>query len=296
MRPPKLFSISTTAEVAAHLKVSAGEINHLVSRLDKQYLRRPRKKSDGTNRILFVPSEKLKLLQRKIYDHILSKVPLLACAKGGVSGSSPIDNAAMHTNKAVVFKMDIAQCFPSIRPASVLAIFQALGFGPEAAGLLTRLTTWKNELPQGVPTSNALANLALARIDWRITCACQRHGFTYSRWVDDLTITGSLRLLKFRGMFQRIIVDEGFHLKLEKTKTELADQRQTVLNFVVNTKVNLSRERRAAIKKEVKAAHGQGGDLSPSTAGKMYWLRAVNSEVGSRLVKFVINKEMRLAK
>jgi RNA-directed DNA polymerase len=290
MRPPKLFSISTTGEVAAHLKVSAGEINHLLSRLDKQYFKRPRKKRDGTDRILFVPSEKLKLLQRKIYDHILSKAPLLPCAKGGVSGSSPIDNAALHTNRAVVFKMDIAQCFPSIKPARVLAIFQALGFGPEAAGLLTKLTTWKNELPQGVPTSNALTNLALARVDWRITCACDQHGFIYSRWVDDLTITGSLRLLKFRGMFQRIVVDEGFQLKLEKTKTELADQRQTVLNFVVNTKVNLPRERRAAIKKEVKTAHGQGVDLSPSTAGKMYWLRAVNTEVGGRLVDSVRSK------
>lgn len=160
MRAPKLFAISTTAELATHLKVSVGELNHLVSRLDKQYFRRPRKKRDGTSRILFVPSEKLKLLQRKIYDHILCKVPLLPCAKGGVQGSSPIDNAALHINKAVVFKMDIAQCFPSIKPARVLAIFQSLGFGPEAAGLLTKLTTWRNELPQGVPTSNALTNLA----------------------------------------------------------------------------------------------------------------------------------------
>jgi hypothetical protein len=91
-------------------------------------------------------------------------------------------------------------------------------------------------------------------------------------------------------MFQRIIVDEGFLLKLEKTKTELANQRQTVLNFVVNTKVNLSRERRAAIKKEVKAAHAQGGYLSPSTAGKMYWLRAVNPEVGGRLVRGILGR------
>jgi len=202
-------------------------------------------------------------LQRKIYDHILCKVPLLPCAKGGVLGSSPIDNSALHTNKAVVFKMDIAQCFPSIKPARVLAIFQSLGFGPEAAGLLTKLTTWRNELPQGVPTSNALTNLALVRVDWRISRACEIHGLTYSRWVDDLTVTGSLRLLKLRCMCQRIVQDEGFQLKPEKTKTELAHQRQTVTNFVVNTKVNLTREKRAAIKKEVKTAHGLGGDLSP---------------------------------
>ena len=101
-------------------------------------------------------------------------------------------------------------------------------------------------------------------------------------------MTGSPRLLKLRGLFQRIVADEGFQLRPEKTKTELAHQRQTVTNFVVNTKVNLTRENRAAIKKEVKTAHGLGGELSPSTAGKMFWLRAVNPEVGKRLVKTVL--------
>lgn len=84
----KLFAISNTVELAKLLKVSPGEVNHIASRLDKQYLRRPRRKPDGTKRILFVPSDPLKLLQRKIYDHILSKVPLLSCVLGGVKGKA----------------------------------------------------------------------------------------------------------------------------------------------------------------------------------------------------------------
>ncbi|MGA2335889.1 MAG: reverse transcriptase family protein [Terriglobales bacterium] len=286
----KLFSISNTAQLATLLKVSPGEINHLVSRLDRQYLRRPRRKLDGTKRILFVPSDPLKLLQRKIYDHILSKVPLLPCVLGGVKGKSPIQNAAIHTNKPVVFKMDIAQCFPSISPGRVQAIFQTLGFGPEATGLLTKLTTWHNEIPQGAPTSNALANLALLRIDFRITRLKEQQGFDYSRWVDDLTFSGPERVLKFRGLLQRIVESEGFNVKPDKTKTELAKDRQTVTNFVVNTKVNLSREKRSAIKKEVMMACVSGQELSPSTAGKMYWLRAVNPETGSRLVKRALSR------
>jgi RNA-directed DNA polymerase len=284
----RLFSISNTKQLAALLKMSPGEINHIVSRLDKEYFRRPRKKPDGSERMLFVPSEKLKLLQRKIYDNILSKVPLLPCVMGGVKGKSPIENAAIHTNQKVIFKMDIAQCFPSICPRRVQAVFQSIGFGPEATGLLTKLTTWHNELPQGVPTSNALANLALLRIDLRITHLIELQSFNYSRWVDDLTFSGPEKLLKFRSLLQRIIEDEGFNVKPDKTKTELARDRQTVTNFVVNTRVNLSREKRSAIKKEVMMAYGSGLELSPSTAGKMYWLRAVNPETGTRLVKRVV--------
>ena len=63
-------------------------------------------------------------------------------------------------------------------------------------------------------------------------------------------------------MFERIVESEGFQLKAEKTKTEFAEERQTVTNFVVNRKVNLTREKRAAIKKEVKIARSQGGDLA----------------------------------
>jgi hypothetical protein len=210
----RLFSISNTGQLAALLKMSPGEINHIVSRLDQEYFRRPRKKPDGSERILFVPSEKLKLLQRKIYDNILSKVPLLPCVMGGVKGKSPIENAAIHTNQEVIFKMDIAQCFPSVCPRRVQAVFQ-----------------------------------------------------------------------RFRHLLQRIIEDEGFKVKPDKTKTELAKDRQTVTNFVVNTKVNLPREKRSAIKKEVMTACSSDLELPPSTAGKMYWLRAVNPEVGTRLVK-----------
>jgi retron-type reverse transcriptase len=287
----RLFAaVSNTAQVASLLEMTPGKINHLLSRLDKQYRPRSRKKRDGTERTLLVPSEALKQLQRNIYDHILSKVPLLPCVLGGVRGKSPIENAAIHTKKPVVFKMDIAQCFPSIGPKRILTIFLSLGFGPEAAGLLTKVTSWQNQLPQGAPTSSALANFALFRVDQRITRLVEQQGFYYSRWVDDLTFSGPERIIKFRRLFQRIVEEEGFNIKPDKTQTEHAKDRQTVTNFVVNTKVNLPKETRAAIKKEVLMASLTGQPLSPSTAGKMYWLRAVNPEVGERLVKRISGK------
>ena len=130
MPSSRLFAISTTAEVAELLKVSPGEVNHLPSRLDRQYFRRPRRKPDGTKRVLFVPSDPLKLLQRKVYDHILSKVPLLACVLGGVKGRSPIENAAMHTNSPCCSRWTSRSAFRALAREESVAIFQSLGFGP----------------------------------------------------------------------------------------------------------------------------------------------------------------------
>ena len=72
--PHNLFSASSTEDVAKLLHVSPGDINHLISRLSKQYVERTRRKPDGTKRKLLVPSEALKLFQRKIAANILNKV------------------------------------------------------------------------------------------------------------------------------------------------------------------------------------------------------------------------------
>jgi RNA-directed DNA polymerase len=288
----KLFSASSTEDVAKLLHVTPGDINHLMSRLPKQYVRRSRPKPDGSRRKLLVPSDSLMVLQRKIADNILAKAPLLRCVYGGVSGKSVIDNARVHVGQPVVFTMDIEQCFPSILPAMVRAIFTGLGFGTEAAALLTKLTTWEGQLPQGVPTSTALANLVLLRVDWRIVKLQEKHAFNYTRWVDDLTFSGGLRLLKLRGLLRRIVEDSGFRVKADKIQTMLAKDRQLVTKLVVNTRVNLTREKREAIKKEVRAHLAVGEQLTAKVAGRMHWLRAVNSEVGGHLRKKTLEKKL----
>ena len=151
MRPTrqKLFSISTSLEVAKLLKASLGEINHLLSRLKKQYVPRNAGSATALSESCLCPASGSRSCSVKSTTHILCKAPLLPCVTGGVKGKSPIENASIHTNQEVVFKMDIAQCFPSIGSSRVLAMFQSLGFGPEAAGLLTKLTTWNNELDAG---------------------------------------------------------------------------------------------------------------------------------------------------
>jgi len=99
-----------------------------------------------------------------------------------------------------------------------------------------------------------------------------------------------MRIKKLRRLFQRIVEEEGFNVKAEKTKTEFAKERQTVMNLVVNRKVNLPREKRAAIRKESMAIHLSGQELSPSLAGKVYWLRSVNAQIGAPLAKRVLGK------
>lgn len=285
--PHNLFAASSTEDVAKLLHVSPGDINHLLSRISKQYVERLRKKPDGSKRKLLIPSKELKLLQRKIAS-LLNTVPMLSCVYGGVRHKSVIHNAKVHVGHEVAFSMDIEQCFPSIGPAMVKSIFQELGFGPDACGLLTKLTTWQGQLPQGVPTSTVLANLVLMRIDRRILGLKKIHGFNYTRWVDDLAFTGGMRLLKIRKLLQRIVEDEGFKVKPGKVLTMMAGERQVVTKLVVNNQVNLPREKRKEIKDAVHTYLAIGEELPAQVAGRMHWFRAVNPTVGERLNKKVV--------
>jgi hypothetical protein len=172
---------------------------------------------------------------------------------------------------------------------------EGLGFGPDACGLLTKLTTWEGQLPQGVPTSTALANLVLMRVDWRILSLQKTHAFNYTRWVDDLTFSGGMRLLKLRGLLRRIVEDEQFKVKPEKILTMMGKDRQVVTKLVVNNQVNLPREKRNEIKREVKTHLISGEGLPPDVSGRMHWLKAVNPKVGESLNKKVSARKRQIS-
>ncbi|HLV95228.1 MAG TPA: reverse transcriptase family protein [Candidatus Acidoferrales bacterium] len=282
------FKIVDKTQLAKFLAVAPGEIDYVISRLHRFYRPKPIRKPDGSTRMLHVPQGKLVLLQEKIKRHILDEFQWLPCVHGGIKNRSILSNADPHVDKNIVFSLDVKDFFPSVGPNRVFAIFTGLGFGQEPARILTRVTTWKHQLPQGTKTSTALANLSLIRVDWRIERLAERYGFSYTRFVDDLTLSGDWRLLKFRKLVQRILESEGFSVRLSKVRTMPRGSRQTVTKLVVNEKVNATREQRESIRADV-LAHIQADNSvpDPRLLGRVYWLRYINLTVGERLAERV---------
>jgi RNA-directed DNA polymerase len=285
-----LFShISGKIELAKLLAVAPFEIDHVFARLPHFYRPKPFPKSSGGFRNLLIPQGELKLFQQKIKKHILDKVELYPCVHGGVKRKSIITNASPHVSKDVVYSLDIENFFPHINPERVASIFRAMDFGEEAVGILVKATTWKYQLPQGASTSTTLANISLWHMDLRLQRLATIHGFAYTRFVDDLTLSGEWRLLKFLRLVPRIIESEGFRVN-EKTLPMDRGERQVVTKLVVNGKINVPRERRRAIRKEVlDFVQGSGdGNTSASVKGKVYWMQHVNPSIGAGLVSRLI--------
>jgi RNA-directed DNA polymerase len=290
-----LFEIANKAQLARLLAVAWQEMDYVLRNPRRYY--RPAKvpKRDGSLRTLLVPRGKLRLLQDKIKRHILDKFPNLECVHGGVRRRSVVSNALPHIDKPVVFSVDLKDFFPHVSPDRVFRIFLGLGFAEECAKLLMKATTWEYQLPQGAPTSTSLANLSLIRADYRLQRFACKYNFDYTRFVDDLTLSGGSRLLNFRKLIPRIIESEGFSVKPEKTSTMHRGERQVVTRLVVNAKLNMPREWRREVRTQVFAElSGEGnGSSMLSIRGRVNWLRYLNPEAGEKLLGRALGVRMK---
>jgi len=220
-----------------------------------------RRKSDGTLRLIEEPKPVLKTLQRRILSGLLSHVPPHDAAFGFRPGRNCIAGAARHAGEAMVVGFDLADFFPGIALHRVYALFHTLGY-PRAvarslAGLCTalvprgllgtprlaaRYALSARHLPQGAPTSPALANLCAHALDRRLSGLGRSLGAGYTRYADDLTFSGDARIAPvLRAAVPQIVAEEGFRLNPAKTRSQPAHQRQIVTGLTVNDQVNIPR-------------------------------------------------------
>jgi RNA-directed DNA polymerase len=141
------------------------------------------------------PVKQLKDIQRRILATVLSRVELPAYMFGAVSGRTLLGHAKEHVpnQSSIVVRMDISSYYPNITCEHVYYVWNVvLGCPPPIARLLTELTTFDWHLPQGAPTSPAIANIFLASIYAPICLASEQAGLTITTWVDDLIFSGSV--------------------------------------------------------------------------------------------------------
>ena len=140
-----------------------------------------------------------------------------------------------------MLRLDISNFFPSVRESAVEEGLVRLGARERLANALVRLVTLPEVLPQGAPTSVAVADIVLFPLDVRLAGMARKRGFTYSRYVDDITLSGGTRLGRFERQTRRLVTDLGWELN-EKGGLVGPGERHALLGAVVNAKPNVTRE------------------------------------------------------
>ena len=242
MNPNKL-SLLTVDDLAARLGVHVLDLLWLVAHRDSYYVRRVKRKPSGGERVYFVPHGALKVVQRRIDRSLLKRFPVHDSIHSYRRGRDPLTNAALHVGAEVLVELDIKDCFPNIRPAKVEQMFLDRGFARPVATLLTELTTFADQLPQGPPSSPRIANQVLIPLARRISGVCTRHGLTPSLFGDNIYVSGPNRAAAVAKLLERIVEDEGYTLNREKSGVRRGGDPKIVTGIKVNTKLNVTEAR-----------------------------------------------------
>jgi RNA-directed DNA polymerase len=211
-------------------------------------------------------------MQRKIHSSILDSVPVHRAVHGFCHGRSIKTFAQPHAGQHVVLRMDIQNFFPSISGARVQALFRTMGYPESVAdrldGLCTNATPrsiWKGaapaiepsklrllrdvygrpHLPQGAPTSPALANLCAYRTDCRLSGLANAAGAEYTRYADGLAFSGGAEFARNAERFSlhvaAILREEGFAANHRKTRIMRQGVRQHLACLTTNQRLNVER-------------------------------------------------------
>ena len=153
-------------------------------------------------------------------------------------------------------------------------------------------------LPQGAPSSPALANLCTYRLDLRLDGLAKALGATYSRYADDLVFSGGGDLERAMDRFHvqaaAIMLEEGFSINMKKTRMMRAGARQLVTGIVVNQHPNIPRTEFDTLKAILTNClrHGPAsqnrahhGDFRLFLDGKVAYAQMINPQRGTRLRK-----------
>lgn len=209
------------------------------------------KKTKGY-RELSVPISTLKYIQKWILRNILDKVPSSQYVTGFEKEMSIMENAKRHLNKECVINIDLKDFFPSITNQMVYSIFYNLGYSKKMSNIFTTICTYKKVIPQGAPTSPKLSNLCCKQLDKRIGALCKKYEATYSRYADDITISGKKYIENILKTVKLIVEDEEFKLNDNKTRILYKGQRQEVTGLNLNSgKVTIPKSYKKELQKEI---------------------------------------------
>ena len=301
------------ADVAAALFLTPKQLQHLSTHRIREtcphYVAFAIPKRNGAPRIIYAPKRQLKAVLRRLNTVLIARLPISTHAHGFVSGRSIATNAAPHVGRRVVLKFDIKDCFPSLHFGRVRGLLIALGYSYPVAASLAVLMTEAPRQPvsaegktyhvpvgprvcvQGAPTSPGLCNAILRRLDLRLAGLAAKHGFSFTRYADDLTFSGDdlTKIGDLRSSVAKIVGEEGFSLNGEKTRIMRKGGRQTVAGVVVNDVPGLSRQERRRLRAAIhqlanKPADTAGAEKARLT-GRLAYLHMLNPAQAERLAQ-----------
>lgn len=280
------------------------ELRQVVARHSDPYIDLTLPKRTGV-RPISIPAPTILAVQRFLLARALCNLDLHPRSYAYRVGRSTFACAEVHVGARWIIKMDLRNFFGSITEKDVYRVFKSQGYSKLVAFELSRLCTrasatpgsrrvlaarnasryrsapyvsdWMGTLPQGAPTSGALANAVATPLDHDMHRVASDAGFIYTRYSDDLTFSTSKRVGPARAQeliraAARTAVFRGFQVNPKKTRVLGPRTRHDVLGLVVGEeRVQLPPEFRRKIEVHIHGVKARG----PAAHAEMRGFRSV---------------------
>ena len=199
-------------------------------------------------------------------------------------GRSPLENSRVHQGNRVVISADINRFFPSTTLGHYLIALDKLNLSGPFKELIEYCFIYSKDrrtlyLPTGAPTSPMLAAISFLPVDKDIVQLAKDSALSYTRYIDDLTFSGTSYPKGFWKRLNTIVTDWRYNLNIDKGRLAFKDNHsQVVTGILVNSSPSPTKEYRNQLRAELDHYAREKKDLDPSILGKLRYLKQLMPE------------------
>lgn len=257
-------------------------------------------KKTGGVRQIEEPVEWLKEEQRKILSKLYA-LPVSPNAHGFIRKKSPATNANAHKRHNTIIHVDLKDFFPSVDAKKIIRAL--MRFWPQdEAERVARLCTIDGRLPQGAPTSPALANIVAGKLDARLAGLANSLNAVYTRYADDIVFSFPTKrsrvfCVKILLFIKEIVEDCGFRLNQKKTSIRRGPgQQKKVTGIVINDKgkISIPRVYRRRLRARIHQLDPTDSQEIKRIQGAIAWMTSINkrqAEVYNKMLQQKLNTQ-----
>lgn len=203
------------------------------------YTKKNIKKKDGSERTVYAPHAKVKRIQKKIKSRILADENIIkwpSYVYGSLKNTVDKDGnkiirdyvacASQHTKAKSLLTVDIEDFFDNVNEDVVEeTIKKYISKDKAVAEFLLKMCCFEGRLIQGAPTSSYFASMSLYNIEPRVKSKLTQKNLTYTRFVDDITVSCKIHNYNFTYALKVIedaLTEIGLFLNQRKIQTRYA--------------------------------------------------------------------------
>lgn len=276
-------SVLTLKHLAWQTGASYTYLREIVQRRRDPYTEIHRRRRNGAEmRVISSPDPPLMAVQRWILRRVVQHMAVHPASYAYMPGNSIGRCAEKHVGATWLIKMDVHDFFHYIDERQVYLAFSRVGYNRlialEMARICTRqglgphvigfdiphytISSYRSlsmgTLPQGAPTSGALANVIMRPCDIKLSGLALEYGLMYTRYADDITFSSGAgftraeaqKVIKLAGV---VLSQCGFTPHARKTRISTPGSRKIVLGLLVDgDSIHLSRSHRQRISDHIR--------------------------------------------